>query len=72
MKEKPEVCPKCGSQRVADILYGLPIFSKELERELDAGGTVLGGCMVTGDDPSWYCVECGHRWGKRGHPNWTV
>jgi hypothetical protein len=66
MKDKPDICPKCGSERVADILYVLPIFSDELERKLDAGEVVLGGCVVTGDDPSWHCVECGHRWGERG------
>jgi hypothetical protein len=69
MNEKPDVCPKSGSGRVAYILYGRPDFSEELERELDAGEVVLGGCVVMGDDPSWHCVECGHRWGERGHPH---
>ena len=55
---KPEKCPACGSNRVADILYGLPDFSDELCAELDAGRTVLGGCCLTGDDPEWQCVEC--------------
>jgi hypothetical protein len=72
MNEKPEVCPKCRSERVAEIRYGLPDFSEELERELEAGEVVLGGCVVTGGDPSWHCVECGHRWGERGlQPGWS-
>jgi rubrerythrin len=69
MNEKPDVCPMCGSERVAEIPYGLPDFSEELERALDAGEVVLGGCVVTGDDPSWRCVECGHRWSEWEHPN---
>ena len=56
--QKPEKCPACGSNHVADILYGLPDFSDELCAELDAGKTVLGGCCLTGDDPEWRCVDC--------------
>ncbi len=66
MTNKPDICPKCGSERVARILYGLPIFNDELKRKLETGEVVLGGCMVTGDDPSWHCAECGHQWGEWG------
>jgi hypothetical protein len=45
-------------------MYGLPEFSPELERELDEGRVVLGGCCVFGDDPEWQCTDCGHRWGR--------
>ena len=65
MTEKPDACPKCGSNKVARILYGLPDFSEELERKLGAGEIVLGGCTVFGDDPTWHCNDCGHRWGGR-------
>ena len=65
--EQPERCPECGSGRVARILYGLPHFSEELERKLEAGEVVLGGCMISDDDPTRQCAECGHRWGERGH-----
>ena len=58
-KRKPPKCPKCRSARIADILYGLPIFSPELEKELKDGKIELGGCCVTGDDPIWKCTECG-------------
>ncbi|MCC9604981.1 hypothetical protein LOC68_25260 [Blastopirellula sp. JC732] len=57
--QQPHVCPKCGSTRIADVLYGLPDFSDELQQDLDAGKIVLGGCCVTGDDPVWRCRECG-------------
>ncbi len=57
-KTKPKKCPHCGSKKVAKILYGLPAFSKELEKELKEGKTVLGGCVVTDCDPTWQCTDC--------------
>lgn len=62
--EVPSECPACHGRRVASILYGLPEFSPELERELDAGRVVLGGCCPFGNDPEWKCAACGHRWGR--------
>ena len=43
VKRKPRKCPQCGSAKIADILYGLPIFSPELEKELKDGKIELGG-----------------------------
>lgn len=57
-KGKPAACPKCGSSRIAQILYGYVIISEALERELKEGKIVLGGCEVTDRDPSWQCTEC--------------
>ncbi|HEX9935359.1 MAG TPA: hypothetical protein VGB38_09200 [bacterium] len=54
---KPEKCPKCGSPRVADILYGLQVFHK-VEKDIEAGRIVLGGCIVDNNNPEWQCVEC--------------
>ena len=34
-KQIMKKCPKCGSKRVAPILYGLPVFSEELEQKLN-------------------------------------
>lgn len=62
--EKPTACPSCGGPRVAEILYGLPHFTPELERALDEGQIVLGGCCVFGEDPRWQCADCGHSWGR--------
>jgi len=58
---KPRECPRCGSDRIARVLYGLPDFSEELKRDLDAGRVVLGGCCVTGRDPAWQCAKCAVR-----------
>ena len=58
MKAESPQCPTCGSSSVASILYGMPDFSDELQRELDAKRVTLGGCCITGDDPQWHCNEC--------------
>lgn len=58
-KRKPRECPSCGSNRVSEILHGMPAFSDELEKEMNEGRVVLGGCCVTDDDPEWECAECG-------------
>lgn len=54
----PEKCPKCGSERIARILLGMPIFSEQLDADIQAGRIVLGGCEMNGDDPAWQCKEC--------------
>lgn len=57
-KIKPEKCPSCGGKKIADILWGMPDFSPELEDDMEKGRIVLGGCVVTGDDPEWECTAC--------------
>ena len=56
---KPRTCSNCGSKRIAKIEYGLPYFTEEENREVEAGKIVLGGCVLTGNDPAWQCVNCG-------------
>ena len=55
---RPQKCPKCVSVRIARYLYGMPMFSDQLQADLDAGKIILGGCELTGDDPAWKCLEC--------------
>jgi hypothetical protein len=55
---KPTKCPECGSHKIARIMYGLPAFTPGLEKELADQKTVLGGCCISNDDPSWKCVDC--------------
>ena len=59
---KHRTCPSCGSKKCARILYGYLAYSKELERDLDAGKVVIGGCVVTGNDPNWRCLDCENEW----------
>jgi len=59
--EKRRTCPRCGSKRVAEILYGMPLWSPELEAMVDAGEIVPGGCevMVDAPMPAYQCLDCG-------------
>lgn len=52
-------CPKCGSKKLAPILYGMPAFDEEMKRKLDNKQLVLGGCCITGADPQFHCFGCG-------------
>jgi len=53
-KRKPRKCPACGSKKIASIIYGFP--SKDMQKDVESGKYVLGGCCVSGDDPSWKCI----------------
>lgn len=68
VKNKTLVCPKCGSKNTADITYGLVDYDKDLEKDLDDGRIVLGGCIVSDDDPEYYCNDCQNKWiGRKKH-----
>ena len=56
-------CPNCQSTNHAEILWGLPADMMAIKEELDKKEIVLGGCIVTGNDPKWECNECLTRWG---------
>lgn len=49
-------CPKCESEDLAEILYGLPVFNARLENDLANGKVVLGGCED--DTKRWHCNKC--------------
>jgi DNA-directed RNA polymerase subunit RPC12/RpoP len=49
-------CPRCGSDKVVRILYGLPTAKGRIEAE--AGRIALGGCVVTDNAPQYQCIEC--------------
>ncbi len=61
-KPKNPQCPKCKSEEVVRIVYGL--LPLEKAKELSAEGNILAGCMVNGDDPVWSCKACEHRFGR--------
>lgn len=49
-----ESCPDCDSHEgIREILYGLPAEPINEEKY------VIGGCIVSGNDPIWTCIECG-------------
>ncbi len=49
-------CPKCGSDRVVPILYGYPIGP--MVDAVERGEAVLGGCLMSGNDPMKFCLNC--------------
>ena len=55
-QRKPEKCPICGEKKIATISYGYP--TEEAFKDAEAGKIVLGGCCVSGYDPSWQCTWC--------------
>lgn len=57
IKRTKQICPKCKSDRVLPIEYGLVNFQPE--------GVWLGGCcIIEGESPKWHCEKCGYEWGK--------
>jgi hypothetical protein len=62
--EAAPLCPACGADQAAKIVYGLVVDFNTLQPEFEAGRIVLGGCCISGDDPEWQCQACSHRWGR--------
>ena len=58
-KNKPSVCPWCGSHRIAIVLGGMPVYIPELEKELADGEKPIADSPSAGNEPSWQCTECG-------------
>jgi transposase-like protein len=63
--KKINKCPFCNSENVAEILYGLPVGSKQLDKELESKKMVLGGCMISDDSPLYKCNDCQKKFGEK-------
>jgi len=50
-------CPHCGSHELIPIVYGMP--GPELAEAAERNELVLGGCVVSSDDPTHRCRNCG-------------
>ena len=58
-KNKPSICPWCGSHRIAIVLGGMPVYIPEMESELDNGDSdIVSGSNIS-TEPNWQCTECG-------------
>ncbi len=68
VEESPTRCPRCGSSSLARVLYGEPAPSAALEADIGAGRVVLGGCIVTGDEPNRRCRHCRTEFGGADLP----
>ncbi len=58
-------CPNCKKESIAEILWGYPASTDAVKEGLEKKEIVLGGCIVTEQDPKWECNECLTRWGER-------
>ena len=52
------ICPYCGSEWIADIVYGEVAFTEELNEALEKGEIHLGGCCIFRDSPKYHCNDC--------------
>lgn len=57
--QKTRKCPRCGSDSIAKIMYGMPVLTSKLDEALRKGTLSLGGCCVSDNSPQWECNECG-------------
>ena len=48
---KPRKYPNCDNSPLSDVVYGLVRMNDNLKRRIDEGVAVLGGCVITGDEP---------------------
>lgn len=56
-------CPKCGSNNVINIIYGMPSY--ELFLESEKGKVRLGGCEIIEGCSEYACKDCNHEWNKQ-------
>lgn len=52
-------CPKCGSSRLAPILYGMPCMDDELKLQIENEEVFIGGCKLPVMGPEYHCFNCG-------------
>jgi len=64
-------CPNCNSSSVAEIFWGYPADMDSLKEKLEKKEIVLGGCVVSDNDPKWECNNCNHRWNSENDSNNT-
>jgi hypothetical protein len=58
----PPKCPACGAGKPTPIVYGYP--SPDLWAEKERGDAELGGCVVSGGEPTWRCRACAVAFGS--------
>jgi hypothetical protein len=58
-------CPNCDKSWIAEILWGYPPKMDSMDEALEKKEIVLGGCIVTDNDPKWKCNNCNYKWGER-------
>jgi hypothetical protein len=59
LRDELKACPRCGNRVLTEILFGLPNGTALLREQTERGRVALGGCIVTHDDPTRCCSNCG-------------
>ena len=67
MEAAPTKCPRCHSDEVIPIVYGMP--SPDLIEESRAGRVALSGNVFWPEAPEWRCVVCGLEWRDEDMPS---
>lgn len=60
MTSQRDKCPQCLSPEIVPIIYGEPT-----SEAMDAAARkelVLGGCILSDDNPDTACLACGYSW----------
>ena len=54
-----QICPRCKGKNIAKLIWGLPSckFLEEMDKEENKNKYQLRGCIVSGDDPEFYCND---------------
>ena len=62
--QKPMICPKCGSYKIGDIIYGEPLsyFQSDNNNQL----IINGGCMIADGLPHYQCIDCSQEFNEEG------
>lgn len=57
-------CPKCDSENVAPIYYGIQPDNNEIRELIDNNKIIYGGSIMLDDQPheDYGCQKCGYRW----------
>ena len=63
-KRKKRKCPYCGSEHIAEYLYGMPIPDEKLMKQEREGKLIFAGCVIRDSDPRYHCNDCGKDFGK--------
>ena len=50
-------CPYCGSTNTGSYLYGYPLYSERLQKKMDAGKVILGGCKIIPASVGGYTLD---------------
>ena len=59
-RDNSRICPKCKSGLAVPIVYGL--LTPEAFKAAAEGEIIMGGLVMSDDDPRWECSACRHQW----------